>query len=187
MKGRNCSTHWFAANEFRQMFPDVRLVEDKLITDENGIYTNGGAFSFLNLLLYLVEKYYDRQTAISCSKIFEIDIDRSSQSPFTVFLGQKNHDDEPIRKAQLYIESNYYDKISVEDLATGNSPVEYLQRVKIEAAKKSFETTRKSVKEVMYDTGYSDFKAFRNVFKKITGLSPFEYRNRYNKEFLVAV
>jgi transcriptional regulator GlxA family with amidase domain len=66
--------------------------------------------------------------------------------------------------------------------ATNNTPVEYIQRVKIEAAKKCLETSRKNVNEVMYDVGYSDTKAFRTVFKKITGLSPVDYRNKYNKE-----
>jgi transcriptional regulator GlxA family with amidase domain len=66
--------------------------------------------------------------------------------------------------------------------ATGNTVVEYLQRVKIEAAKRSFESSRKNINEVMYDVGYTDTKAFRTVFKKITGLTPIEYRNKYNKE-----
>ena len=66
--------------------------------------------------------------------------------------------------------------------ATGNTPVEYLQRVKVESAKKSFETSRKTISEVMYEVGYSDNKAFREVFRKITGLSPIEYKKKYNKE-----
>lgn len=183
-------------------FPDVHLQTDQLITDENGIYTNGGAYSFLNLVLYLVEKYYDRPTAIFCSKVFQIEMDRHSQSSFIIFKGQKSHDDEVIKKAQAYIESNPDEKISVEQLssrfavgrrnfdrrfirATGNTPVEYAQRVKIEMAKKAFETTRKTINEVMYEVGYSDIKAFREVFRKITGLSPLEYRSRYNKEAVV--
>jgi transcriptional regulator GlxA family with amidase domain len=98
-----CSTHWFAADQFRKMFPDVDLQPDKLITDEKRIYTNGGAFSFLNLLIYLIEKYYDRQTAIFCSKLFQIDINRHSQSPFIIFSTQKQHDDEVVKKAQQQI------------------------------------------------------------------------------------
>src|SRR6185295_9748211 len=138
----------------------VNLQTDKLITDENGIYTNGGAYSFLNLLIYLVEKYYDRQTAIFCSKVFQIEMDRQSQSAFTIFKGQKLHGDEIVQQAQAYIENNVQEKISVEHLssrfavgrrnfdrrfikATGNTPVEYAQRVKIESAKKAFETSRK--------------------------------------------
>src|SRR4029079_4971137 len=97
--------------------PILNLQTDKLITDENGIYTNGGAFSFLNLVIYLIEKYYDRQTAIYCSKVFQIEIDRQSQSAFTIFTGQKQHGDEVVQKAQAYIESNLDEKISVENLS----------------------------------------------------------------------
>jgi transcriptional regulator GlxA family with amidase domain len=202
LDGHSCSTHWAAEGTFRNMFPEVHLAPDKLITDENGIYTNGGAYSFLNLIIYLVEKYYDRQTAIYCSKVFQIEIDRQSQSAFTIFTGQKMHGDEMVKEAQAYIESNLHEKISVEQLsskfatgrrnfdrrfikATGNTPVEYAQRVKIESAKKAFETSRKTINEVMYDVGYSDVKAFREVFRKITGMSPLEYRGKYNKEALV--
>ncbi|MFA4869407.1 MAG: helix-turn-helix domain-containing protein [Pedobacter sp.] len=201
LDGKNCSTHWAAADSFRTFFPKVNLHADQLITDENGIYTNGGAYSFLNLMIYLVEKYYDRQTAIFCSKVFQIEIDRQSQSAFTIFTGQKKHDDEVIKQAQAYIESKLEEKISIEHLsahfsigrrnfdrrfikATGNTPVEYTQRVKIEFAKKTFETCRKTITEVMYAVGYTDIKAFREVFRKITGLSPLEYKQKYNKEAL---
>lgn len=199
LDGKICSTHWAAADVFRERFPDVNLQTDQLITDENGIYTNGGAYSFLNLIIYLVEKYYDRPTAIFCSKVFQIEMDRQSQSAFIIFKGQKLHDDDVVKRAQHYMERNLQEKISVEHLsskfavgrrnfdrrfikATGNTPIEYLQRVKIEAAKKAFETTRKNVNEVMYDVGYSDAKAFREVFRRVTGVSPLEYRNKYNRE-----
>jgi len=202
LDGKSCSTHWSAADNFRAMFPKVNLQTDKLITDENGIYTNGGAFSFLNLIIYLVEKYYDRQTAIFCSKVFQIEIDRKSQSAFTIFTGQKLHGDEMVVKAQAHLESNLHEKISIEELsstfsvgrrnfdrrfikATGNTPVEYSQRVKVESAKKAFETSRKTISEVMYEVGYSDNKAFREVFRKITGISPIEYKAKYNKEAMV--
>ena len=104
LDGKSCSTHWSAADNFRTMFPKVNLQTDKLITDENGIYTNGGAYSFLNLIIYLIEKYYDRQTAIFCSKVFQIEMDRQSQSAFIIFKGQKLHGDEMVKKAQAYIE-----------------------------------------------------------------------------------
>ncbi|PSK90759.1 GlxA family transcriptional regulator [Taibaiella chishuiensis] len=196
---RNCSIHWNAADHFRSLYPEVHLKTEQVITDEQGIYTNGGGYSFLNLLLYLVEKYYDRETAIYCSKIFQIDIDRQVQSSFTIFTGQKTHGDELVKEAQLYLEANFRDKVSVAALskrfsagrrnfdrrfvkATGNTPLEYLQRVKIESAKKALETTRKTIQEVMYEVGYADVKAFREVFRKITGLSPLDYKNKYNKE-----
>jgi transcriptional regulator GlxA family with amidase domain len=202
LKGKQCATHWRFANEFRAMYPDVQLVDDKIITDDEGIYTSGGAYSYLNLLVYMIEKYAGRDIAILISKAFMIDIDRTLQSPFIIFQGQKSHEDETVKKAQEYIEKNFEEKITVDHLAdtfavgrrslerrfkkaTCNTVTEYIQRVKIEAAKKDLETGRKNVHEVMYDVGYSDVKAFRSIFKKITGLSPIEYRNKYNKEMLV--
>ncbi|WP_343703833.1 helix-turn-helix domain-containing protein [Chitinophaga sp.] len=203
LKGRQCATHWKMVNDFRQMFPDVNVVDDKIMTEEDGIYTSGGAYSFLNLLIYLVEKYAGRDVAVLISKVFMIDPDRVSQSPFIIFQGQKEHEDTPIREAQEFIEKNWQEKITVDQLAsmfalgrrnlerrfkkaTSNTVVEYIQRVKMEAAKKALETSRKSVNELMYDVGYSDTKAFRTVFKRVTGLSPIEYRNKYNKEAATA-
>jgi transcriptional regulator GlxA family with amidase domain len=197
LEGKTCSTHWNAASDFKRLFPNINLQADRLITVEPGIYTNGGAYSFLNLILFLVERYFDRPTAILCSKVFQIEMERNSQSPFLIFQIQKNHGDELICRAQTYIEENLSEKISFEELAsklaisrrnfdrrfikaTGNTPVEYLQRVKVEVAKSSLEKGRKSIFEVMNEVGYSDDKAFREVFKKITGLSPLHYKARYN-------
>jgi transcriptional regulator GlxA family with amidase domain len=180
----------------------VEVIDGSIITEENGIYSSGGANSMWNLLLYLLEKYTDRDTAILASKYFAIDIDRASQAAFMMFTGQKNHNDGEVRKAQEHIETHYQNKITVDELAgmvavsrrsferrfkeaTDNTVIEYLQRVKVEAAKRSFESSRKNISEVMFDVGYTDTKAFRNVFKKITGLTPIEYRNKYNKETFV--
>lgn len=198
LDGKKCSTHWGFQNEFREMFPDVEVVEGSIITEENRIYSSGGANSYWNLLLHLVEKYTDRETAILASKYFAIDIDRENQTTFAIFKGQKNHTDAAVRKAQDYIERNFQEKISIDDLtelvsvgrrsferrfklATNNTILEYIQRIKVEAAKRSFENSRKNMNEVMFDVGYTDTKAFRTVFKKITGLTPIEYRNKYNK------
>lgn len=198
LSGKTCSTHWALSESFKDFFPDVNLQTDKLITDENGIYTNGGAYSFLHLLMYLVEKFYNRETAIHCAKYFQIDLARNFQGEFSVFNGHKKHNDDVVLNAQNFIEKNYQDKISVEKLsenfgvgrrnfdrrfvkATGLTPLDYLQRVRIEAAKKSFENSRKSVNEVMYEVGYNDTKAFREVFIRVTGMSPIDYKSKYNK------
>ncbi|WDF65935.1 GlxA family transcriptional regulator [Flavobacterium sp. KACC 22763] len=198
LDGKSCSTHWSVKENFSKMFPKINLQIDELITDENGIYTNGGAYSFLNLMIYLIEKYYGRATAVYCAKVFQIEMNRSTQSQFIIFSGQKKHEDEMVLHAQSYLEQNLGEKLSMNDLstklnvsrrnfdrrfikATGNTPSEYLQRVKIEAAKKAFETDRKTVNEVMYEVGYSDVKAFRDAFKKITGIPPMEYKKKYHK------
>lgn len=199
LAGKTCSTHWALSESFRELFPDVNLQTDQLITDENGIYTNGGAYSFLHLLMYLVEKFYDRQTAIHCAKYFQIDLDRNLQAAFSIFNGHKKHGDDAILVAQKFLEENYQEKISIEKLssnlsigrrnfdrrfikATGLTPLDYLQRVRMEAAKKMFETSRKTVNEIMYEVGYNDAKAFRDVFSRVTGLSPLDYKLKYNKE-----
>ncbi|HTD99440.1 MAG TPA: helix-turn-helix domain-containing protein [Mucilaginibacter sp.] len=203
LDGKKCSTHWLFANEFRNMFPKVDLVDEKVITEESNLYSSGGANSYWNLLLYLVEKYTTREMAILASKYFVIDMGRNDQSPFTIFRGQKDHEDEVVKNAQEYIEQNFKNKLTVDHLSdkfaivrrtferrfkksTHNTVIEYIQRVKIEAAKKSFESSRKPIYDVMYDVGYTDIKAFRDVFKKITGMPPIDYRNKYNKNAVVA-
>lgn len=202
LDGKQCATHWMHIHDFRRKFPKVNVVDEKITTEEDGIYTSGGAYAFLNLLLYLIEKNAGRDIAVHISKAFSIDIDRDSQSPFIIFEGQKDHGDKKIKSAQDYIENNYEQMIRVDELAdklalsrrtlerrfkkaTTNTVTEYVQRVKIEAAKKDLETTRKNVSEVMYEVGYSDAKSFRNLFRKITGLTPVEYRGKYNREAVV--
>lgn len=196
--GRKCSTHWAYYKEFREMFPQIEVVDGSVITDEGNLYSSGGAHSSWNLLLYLLEKYADRDTAILAAKYFAIDIDRVSQGAFTIFSGQKDHKDNEILKTQEFIEMNFTGKITIETLAdqvnisrrsferrfkqaTNNTVSEYIQRVRIEAAKRRFEASRKNVNEVMFDVGYTDTKAFREVFKKITSLTTVEYRNKYAK------
>jgi transcriptional regulator GlxA family with amidase domain len=199
LNGKKCSTHWGFQNEFRELFPEVEVIDGSVITEEHRIYSSGGANSYWNLMLHLVEKYTDRPTAILASKYFAVDIDRESQNAFAMFTGQKNHADEAIKKAQEYIEKNIGEKMSVDELAdmvavgrrsferrfknaTNNTVLEYIHRIKIEAAKRSFENSRKNINEVMMDVGYTDSKAFRTIFKKHTGLTPIEYRNKYNKQ-----
>lgn len=203
LQGKECSSHWASANLFRQLFPDVTLVNGRIVTEQQGLYSSGGANSYWNLLLHLVEKYVGREMAIMASKVYALDIDRTSQSPFAMFSGQKKHEDDPIRQAQEFIEQHITERISVEELsdkfaigrrhfarrfkkATNNTPIEYMQRVRIEAAKKKLESSNMNVNEVMYEVGYADVKAFRAIFKKLTGMLPADYRNKYNKEAAVA-
>ena len=199
LDGKQCATHWMHAQNFKRMYPEVNLVDEKIMTEEDGIYTSGGAYAFTDLLLHLIEKYAGREEAIMASKAFSLDISRESQSDFIIFEGQKDHEDDKVREAQQFIENHYQEKIRVSSLAehlamsrrtlerrfkkaTHNTVTEYKQRVKVEAAKRELETSRKNVSQVMYDVGYSDTKSFRNLFSRITGLTPVEYRDKYNKE-----
>jgi transcriptional regulator GlxA family with amidase domain len=198
LDGKKCSTHWAHFNQFREMYPKVEIVDGSVIIDEGQVYSSGGANSLWNLLLYLLEKYTDRNTAVLAAKYFAIDIDRNTQGAFTIFTGQKEHNDKEILLAQNFIEKSYQERLTVNALAetvsisqrtferrfkqaTNNTPVEYMQRVRVEAAKRSFEGSRKNVSEVMFDVGYNDTKAFRYIFKRIAGITPIEYRNKYSK------
>ncbi len=196
LKGKQCTTHWAYANEFRYFYPAVTLVDEKVITDQDGLYSSGGSNAYWNLLIHLVEKYAGREMAIRTAKYFVIDIDKKDQSPFIIFNGLKDHTDELVLNVQQFIEVNYADKSTVEQLAerffvtrrtlerrfkkaTRNTAVEYTQKVKMEAAKKQLEIGRKNINEIMFDVGYADIQTFREVFKWVTGMTPIEYRNKY--------
>ena len=203
VNGKKCATHWTAHDLFRQKYPKVNLISESIICEDNGIYSSGGAYSILNFTLYLIERYFGRETAIWTSKISEIEFDRVSQSQFIIFSGQKGHTDKQIKTAQEFIENNYSDKLNVESIAesvnlnsrsflrrfkkaTSNTPLEYIQRVRIEAAKKKLESTTETIIEVMFGIGYNDEKAFRTTFRKYSGLSPKEYQMKYNREMAYA-
>lgn len=203
LNGKSCATHWTAHEHFKQRFPQVNLMPEKIITEDNGIYSSGGAYSFLNFMIYLIEKFYGRETAILCSKVSEIEFDRIDQNHFIIFNGQKEHSDEAIKEAQIFIENSYEEKLNIDQIAkrfsisnrsflrrfkkaTSNTPLEYIQRVKIEVAKKKLESTVQTINQVMYGIGYNDEKAFRNTFRKYSGLSPLEYRNKYNREMAMS-
>ncbi len=198
LDGKTCSTHWAHAEKLRERFPKLKVREENFITEDDGVYTSGGAYAFTNLILYLIEKFGDRALAIQVAKSFMIDIDKGNQSTFSMFNGQKNHKDPLILKVQDYIETNFESRLTVDDLATchstlrrtlerrfkratGNSINEYLQRVRVEAAKNQLEQGNKTISEVMFGVGYNDGKAFRDVFKKHCGISPFEYRQKFDQ------
>jgi len=199
LTGRSCTAHWADMEDIVRRYPEVNFLSDMVITDQEGIYTSGGAFSSLNLILYMIDKFCGREVGIWASKMFSLDMDRISQSHFAVFKGQRQHKDDEILKAQTYIEQNHHLQINIDEIAdhtnmskrnfirrfkkaTHNTPFEYLQRVKIEAAKKALEKGAQNINILMYDAGYNDIKTFREVFKKITGLTPQDYRRKYNRD-----
>lgn len=198
LNGKPCATHWKAAAYFRRLFPELELHTNKILTDQQGVYTAGGAISSLNLALYIVEKYCGREAALYCARVLQIDIERDSQSSFIMFEGLKDHKDNVIRNIQEFIEQHIGDRLTVDQLAvhcsmdrinftrrfkkaTQLSPADYVQRVKVEGAKRLFESTDQQINEVMYKVGYIDVKAFRQLFKKIAGMTPGDYRNKFSK------
>ena len=198
LNGKPCTTHWSYAQLFRNSFPAVKLLDEKIMTAHQGLYSSAGNNAYWNLLLFLVEKHTDRNMAVLAAKYFLTDLARNSQLPYHMFNGLKEHTDETVKKAQHYIESHYHEKVTVDELAHKlrlsrrtlerrfrkaiyHTVVEYIQRVKIEAAKKQLENGRKSIAEIMHDVGYTDIQAFRDVFRKMTDMTPLAYRDHYMK------
>ena len=198
LDGKPCTSHWRAIEDMRQRFPNVDFQPDSVLTDQGGIYSGGGAFSSLNLVLYLIEKFCGHEIGVRVAKNFSIHRDHINQAHFSVFRGLNQHGDQMILEAQAYIEAHYAGDISVERVAdrvnmskrnfirrfkraVQITPLEYIQRVKIEAAKKALEQGRRNIQALTHDVGYSDSKTFRSIFKRVTGVTPQDYRNKYGR------
>ena len=202
LNGKSCSTHWGHAAELQEMFPEIHVEAENIVSVNNGIYTSGGAYAFTNLVIYLIERFGGRELALMTAKAFMIDVDKNNQSLFMIFNGQKEHGDDLVLKVQEQIEKGFAEPISVADLAdqhainrrtlerrfkqaTGNSIIEYLQRVRVEQAKTILEQPTRNVTDAMIEVGYNDAKAFREVFRKYVGASPMEYRKKFALEMAV--
>ncbi len=150
----------------------------------------------MDLSLYLVEKFCGREVAIQCGKSLIHDFGRNSQAPYRVFRFQKNHSDEKIRAFQEWIEGHYSREINVGLVATrygmtrrtferrfknatGDSPLHYIQRIRVEKAKQLLENEGKTLSDICRQVGYEDSAHFRSIFKKHTGLLPSEYRGKF--------
>lgn len=197
LDGRVATTNWQFAELFKRQYPKVNLQINRLLTEDNGLYCTGAATAFMNLCLHLIEKYGSPDLASRCAKGLLVDTDRQSQSPYIVYDFWKNHSDAQIQKAQQWMEKNYESKFSIDEVAesigisprhfkrrfktaTGETPLAYLQRLRIENAKRFLERTRDSVNEITWKVGYEDINSFRRLFVKHTGLSPKNYRNKFS-------
>jgi transcriptional regulator GlxA family with amidase domain len=201
LKGKEVTSHWAVAEDMQSKYPELKMRSDLLITDEDGFYTSGGAFSSLKLIVYLIEKFCGREIALWISKMYSIDMEGASQAHFAIFKGQHRHKDNEILNAQQFIEINYAENISLSAVsamvnlgnrsfirrfkaATGNTPMEYLQRVRMESAKKAIEMDILDLTKIVYQSGYKDMKTFRSTFKRFTGLAPLQYKKKFARPVL---
>ncbi|MEI3800491.1 MULTISPECIES: GlxA family transcriptional regulator [unclassified Chitinophaga] len=202
LDGMPATSHWGAIEDLQQRYPLIKFKADHVVTHSKAIITGGGGFSSLNALLYFIEKSCGKEISVELSKFYALDYGRTSQSIFTVFSGRRQHNDDEIHQAQSYIEKKFESDISVEQIArqvnmskrnfirrfksaTSLSPIEFIQRIKVEAAKKAFEAGETNIAAITYRVGYNDLKTFRTVFKRITGSTPVEYRNQYKTQTVV--
>ncbi|WP_068942735.1 GlxA family transcriptional regulator [Chryseobacterium timonianum] len=196
LNGMPATSHWGVMEDLQKKYPLIDFKPDHVVTHSKAIITGGGGFSSLNALLYFIEKNSTKEIAVELSKYYALDYGRTSQNIFSIFSGQRLHDDHEIHQAQNYIEKGFKTDISVEQIAeqvnmskrnfirrfknaTTLNPIEYIQRVKVEAAKKALESGESNIADITYSIGYNDLKTFRTLFKRMTGLTPIDYKNKY--------
>jgi transcriptional regulator GlxA family with amidase domain len=196
LNGRAATTHIDACGAFSASFPDVNLLPYQVVTSDGGIYTSGGSTSSFHLMLHLIKQYCGAELTIRTAKIFSIDMDRSQQAYFGTFAPPQDHHDQLVAMAQQKIEASYRDSGTIEEMikdvpssrrnmvrrfkqVTGCTPIEYLQKLRVEGAKKLLEQTNQQMTEIMLNSGYNDPKAFRKIFKKTVGMTPTGYREKF--------
>ncbi|SHJ52902.1 Transcriptional regulator GlxA family, contains an amidase domain and an AraC-type DNA-binding HTH domain [Malonomonas rubra DSM 5091] len=199
LKGREATTHWQLADRFRRRYPKITLDIDRLIIDGEDYLCAGGTSAHQDLALYLIEKFASKQLAKACARMMLIDNSKRDQAPFVNFRGSKSHGDAPILKVQQLIDKNFRGKVVVKELAlasglnertflrrfrkaTGESPLEYVQRMRIEQAKKLLSGSEWQLEQITRTVGYEDVSSFRRLFKQIVGMSPTVYRQRFSAD-----
>lgn len=196
LDGKIATTNWQVTKTFQQEFPNVILKPDRILTEDQGLICTGAATSQYNLALHIIEKFGNQELARTCSKVFLVDPRRISQAPYIITNFKKNHGDDKILNAQNWMEENYTDILTVDSVAhhvgmsprhfkrrfksaTNETPLSYLHQVRIEVAKKELEGTKHNIDEITRLVGYEDSGTFRRLFKKLTSLSPREYRDKF--------
>jgi transcriptional regulator GlxA family with amidase domain len=199
LDGKTATTHWGFVRQFRKRYPKVKCRPDALITDEGDLFCSGGSNSCIDLALYLVEKLCGRTVAIQCAKAMVYDLGRSTQAPYSALIAKRSHRDGMIHDAQNWIEEHFSQRLGVSVLAqranmtertfqrrfkeaTGDTPVNFLQKVRIEAARDLLETGSRSFEEITCMVGYEDPGSFRKIFFRQTGILPRDYQRLYRKE-----
>ena len=196
LDGRKATTHWALADNFRTRFPNIQLKAEKMLVDEGDVITAGGVTAYLDLCLHLVRRFGSVELAGAVSSTFLIDGAREVQLPYCSYSLPKNHKDQEILTAQRWLENNFREPVSIARLAsmvalsertflrrfkkaTGDTPTEYLQSTRIEAARRLLEKTAEPVEIITCEVGYEDTSSFRRLFKLHTGLTPTAYRKRF--------
>ena len=192
------TTNWQYARMFHRRYPKVRLHPERILTDDTGLICSGAATASFNMGLHIIEIFGGTELASICAKSLLVDPKRDSQSPYIILDFPRNHGDTDVLQAQSWMEANYAENTPIDDIArfvsisprhfkrrfknaTGVSPLSYLQRVRIEAAKKKLEQTSANMDEITWQIGYENSSSFRRLFKKYTGLSPREYRDKFSR------
>lgn len=198
LNGKTATTHWGYAELFRQRYPEVDLQSEKLITQNGTIYCSGGGMAWFDLALLLIERYCGHDVATETAKAHVLDIARGNQAAYAQLRSKKYHQDIEVKKAQEWLELHFSSAITLDSLAakvnlstrtflrrfkqaTGQTPLNYLQSIRVETAKKLLETQSQSLETLTNAVGYEDLSSFTRLFKTFTGLSPSQYRKKFTR------
>src|SRR6266576_2939164 len=196
LDGKRATTHWGLAERFRTKYPKVRWMPELMVTEDRGFYCGGGVHAALDLSLYLVEKFCGHEVALQTAKALLIETPRAWQAGFAIVPLKTEHSDDIISSAQDWLHQNFHRNFPLEATArrvgmslrnfvrrfkqaTGDSPLTYLQKLRIAAAKRLLESDYRSMQEISDAVGYQDVVFFRQLFQRHTGVSPSAYRRRF--------
>ena len=196
LDGKRATTHWGLAQRFREKYPKVKWMPELMVTEDHGFYCGGGVHASLDLSLYLVEKFCGHDIAMQIAKALLIETPRAWQSGFAIVPLKTEHNDQAISNAQEWLHENFHHTFPLESPArrvgmslrnfvrrfkhaTGDSPLMYLQKLRIAAARRLLENKHRSVQEISEAVGYHDVAFFRQLFQRHTGVSPSAYREKF--------
>jgi len=196
LDGRRATTHWGLAERFREKYPKVKWMPELMVTEDRGLYCGGGVHAALDLTLYLVEKFCGHEVAMQSAKAMLIETPRAWQAGFAIVPLKTDHSDESISSAQEWLHQNFHRTFPLEaparrvgmslrnfvrrfKQATGDSPLIYLQKLRVAAAKRLLEGNHRTMQEISDAVGYQDVAYFRQLFQRHTGSSPSAYRRRF--------
>ena len=192
------TTHWGYADKFESLFPSVHLQPDKMVTEQNAIYCAGGGMAWIDLSILLIERYCGHQVASDTAKSHVLDASRTNQNIYASSRQRHFHSDNEIKNVQAFLEEKVSEKLPLSFIAKHHNmtertllrrfksacditPRQYLQNLRIEKARKLLETTNSSIEKIVAAVGYEDMSSFTRLFKKQTGLSPSQYRAKFNR------
>jgi transcriptional regulator GlxA family with amidase domain len=196
LDGRRATTHWGIAGQLRNKYPKVNWMPELMLTEEKNLYCGGGMNAALDLSLYLVERFCGHEIAVQAAKALLLETPRSWQAGFAIVPIKTSHDDDLIARAQEWLHKNFRREFPMEAPAehvsmslrnfarrfkdaTGDTPLAYLQKLRIAGAKRLLENSHRTMQEISESVGYQDVAFFRSLFKRHTGISPNAYRERF--------
>jgi transcriptional regulator GlxA family with amidase domain len=199
LDGRRATTHWGLAERFREKYPRVKWMPELMVTEDHGFYCGGGVNASLDLSIYLVERFCGHEIAVQTAKALLIETPRAWQSGFAIVPLKTDHTDDSISSAQEWMHKNFSKTFALEDPArrvgmsvrnfvrrfkeaTGDSPLIYLQKLRVAASKRMLESNHRSMQEISDAVGYQDVVFFRSLFQRHTGVTPSAYRERFGVE-----